>query len=561
MIRKLKDIIYILKNSNLVVRATFILIIIMILSYIKATCFADNFKSWELVDLQNAIANNLITSGITEEQAKNSIDAKEEQLKTIVNYLNEYHYTYLAWRNNKELDILCTNIEDHWYLYRNFPMINGGSNVSSINYNITYSNNSLNISQLSNNNSAGSYNHNANIYYTGNKIYSSYNNNTIIRNGGDYSPSTLFDKNVYLGKYFEINLNTNNNTEYFNIVTDTGNDIEDIAVLNSYNFGTLEDNTYIYYIHDLLGFWYWTGNSWTYKTIYNRNKDMVLLKNNEYMNYSYFNNYESANLIINSLYQYKNVIYHYQITNSEFNSVDAYFLIGDDTTLITNNTIDTTNFNNNYLSQFEGLDNIINNNDNTQNIIKAIESGEQKAEERQTFWENTYNSLFTIDSGEAETMLNDLYNNLEVSIGSGEVETIKQVASILQGQPDDFIISWNDIYIPNLFNNEPTKLIEQGQINFSEEVRNNEALSRAKGWLNIIVSTILLLILLMNYGRTIAQLLGTTIEFIEDEEVTYDVLNITLENDQMIPPTNMPIPMSYSRNFRNKVWKEHFKRR
>lgn len=158
-------------------------------------------------------------------------------------------------------------------------------------------------------------------------------------------------------------------------------------------------------------------------------------------------------------------------------------------------------------------------------------------------------------------MLNDLYNNLEVSIGSGEVETIKQVASILQGQPDDFVISWNDIYIPNLFNNEPTKLIEQGQINFSEEVRNNEALSRAKGWLNIIVSTILLLILLMNYGRTIAQLLGTTIEFIEDEEVTYDVLNITLENEQMLPPTNIPIPMSYSRNFRDKVWKEHFKRR
>lgn len=398
MLRNIKDIIYILKNSNLIVRATFIALVILVLGYIKATCFADNFKSWELVDLQNAIANNLITSGITEEQAKNSIDAKEEQLKTIVNYLNEYHYTYLAWRNNKELDILCTNVEDHWYLYRNFPMINGGSNVSSINYNITYSNNSLNISQLSNNSSAGSYNHNANIYYTGNKIYSGYNNNTIIRNGGDYSPSTLFDKNVYLGKYFEINLNTNNNTEYFNIVTDTGNDIEDIPVLNSYNFGTLEDNTYIYYIHDLLGFWYWTGNSWTYKTIYNRNKDMVLLKNNEYMNYSYFNNYESANLMINNLYQYKNVIYHYQITNSEFNSVDAYFLIGDDTTLITNNTIDTTNFNNDYLSQFEGLDNIINNNDNTQNIINAIESGDKLVIDALT--------STTLESGEEPTIEN-----------------------------------------------------------------------------------------------------------------------------------------------------------
>lgn len=59
MIHKIKDIIYILKNSNLIVRATFIALVILVLGYIKATCFAYTIEEVETYTRQ-ALSN---TSG------------------------------------------------------------------------------------------------------------------------------------------------------------------------------------------------------------------------------------------------------------------------------------------------------------------------------------------------------------------------------------------------------------------------------------------------------------------------------------------------------------------
>lgn len=265
---------------------------------------------------------------------------------------------------------------------------------------------------------------------------------------GPYQSGTLLEFSPPVS--FNIILNTDNNTKYFNITTDTGNDILNIPVLNSFNFGTLNDNTYIYYIHDLLGFWYWTGSNWTYKTIYNRNKDMVILKNNNYMSFNYFNDYEQANLYINDIVQYKNVIYHYQITNAQFDSIDSYFLVGNNNTIISNNSIDTNNFGNDYLNQFNGLDNIINNNDNTTEIIDSI-----------TNIDNIDNTIDSYLSGDINSWSNDLgYSPLENPFSAFLFELVENVYTSLTVRQDvsldfnhhnttNWVINSRDFITPN----------------------------------------------------------------------------------------------------------------
>lgn len=186
----------------------------------------------------------------------------------------------------------------------------------------------------------------------------------------------------YLGnwtspEYFFINLNTNSNTQYVNINTDTGNTLTQVPIIYTNNFGTLEDNKYIYYLNDVLGFWFYNGSSWTYKQIYNRSKEMVLLTNNKYMTFSYFNDYEEVNLSLTDLVTYTNVVYYYNVTNAQFESANAYFIIGDSFTSISNNTIDTSSLPSDYNQQWKDLDTIINDNENTQQIIDNINDGQQ----------------------------------------------------------------------------------------------------------------------------------------------------------------------------------------
>lgn len=69
-------------------------------------------------------------------------------------------------------------------------------------------------------------------------------------------------------------------------------------------------------------------------------------------------------------------------------------------------------------------------------IISALESGEQKAEERDNFWKETYNNLFTLDSGDVE----ELFQEVEEKIGlpSGEIADLTMVLDYLKGEPRRF---------------------------------------------------------------------------------------------------------------------------
>ena len=176
---------------------------------------------------------------------------------------------------------------------------------------------------------------------------------------------------------FEIELNIDSNTKYFNITTEYGNTINNIPVISENPFGTFYDNTYIYYIADTLTMWYFDGVNWREKTIFHQVKDRVLLSNNDYMSYNYTNgnDYQETLLTLNNLYKYENVVYHYTITNNQLDVAEAFFLFGNSNTIINNNTIDTSNFGSDYYNQFKDLDIMINDNNNTSNVIDSINDG------------------------------------------------------------------------------------------------------------------------------------------------------------------------------------------
>lgn len=193
-------------------------------------------------------------------------------------------------------------------------------------------------------------------------------------------------------------------------------------------------------------------------------------------------------------------------------------------------------------------DNTFNVQDSTNNII-------DNDNKNNDFWKETYNSLFTIDSGDTKDLINGFINSTNLGI-SGDEETIKIITDKLQGQADDFIISWNDIVIPNLFGNQAMVLIPQNEINFSQLCRENQGLRLAKGALNVITSGGLIILVLMNFSQTIMKLLGTENRFIDPEEIYFETQAVI--NDDQLDTTHMPVPYASTPYFRDRYYKWYF---
>lgn len=193
-------------------------------------------------------------------------------------------------------------------------------------------------------------------------------------------------------------------------------------------------------------------------------------------------------------------------------------------------------------------DNSFNIQDSTNNII-------DNDNDNNDFWKETYNNLFTIDSGDTKDLINGFINSTNLGI-SGDEETIKIITDKLQGQADDFIISWNDIVIPNLFGNQQMVLIPQNEINFSQMCRENQGLRLAKGALNVITSGGLIILVLMNFSQTIMKLLGTENRFIDPEEIYYETQAVI--NDDQLDTTHMPVPYASTPYFRERYYKWYF---
>lgn len=132
------------------------------------------------------------------------------------------------------------------------------------------------------------------------------------------------------------------------------------------------------------------------------------------------------------------------------------------------------------------------------------------------------NSMFEIESGEVQEILNNY--NLELNV-ENNADLEKNILGTLQGEAEDFVISWDDIEYMN------TVLVPKGNVNFSKVARDNEAIGEAKTWLNIICSMALILLLGANYWSTICSFLGIRKDIYETYTEEGDLLIATSEED------------------------------
>lgn len=405
-------------------------VIILVLSF--SFCYADINKVWVSNEVRNIIYNYMITHNKSDLEAQTYITNNDTWIETITNYLNSYDYNCMRFQTSGTFSNMAFQFQNgnpQWYYYRGIFT----NNRSNCKYIIMPT-----VGNPWETNGWMDTFWNDNYYYTSKNVFTGDNSSVVRFEAGSYKPTTFFDGPYsVITTQFKIETNVNNNTQFVDINVETGNTLEDVPIIYSNNFGTLYDNTYIYYINDLLGFWYWDGSNWVYKLIYNRNKEQVILSNNNYMyfNYDSDNNNESADLIINNLYSYKNVVYHFSITNAEFDNINAYFIIGDNNTNVVGGSLIISGdyFNNGtYNNQFSDLDNQINNNDNTEDIINSI-----------TSVDNVDSTIDSFLSGDINYWSNEIgYSSFENPFSTFLLDLVTNVYNALT-QRGDVILDFN----------------------------------------------------------------------------------------------------------------------
>lgn len=170
-------------------------------------------------------------------------------------------------------------------------------------------------------------------------------------------------------------------------------------------------------------------------------------------------------------------------------------------------------------------------NNQGQNIIKALESGEQKAEERQNYWQQAYDKLFTISGDYVENKLQEIRNELNIS---GDYEEEKAFINLINENASDFIISWES-YTPHFSIQgqqiDNVQMISGDKINFSKLERENEGLHEAMTWTRTLLGFSLGILLIKNGWKTLMHTLGIGVQVYENskEEQGTITQNITID--------------------------------
>lgn len=422
MIHKIKDIIYILKNSNLIVRATFIALVILVLGYIKATCFAytwEDINFWlietnnniqlnqqpqtQYLDAFNNIYDRLITKGFFNATTQN-IDISNKYVVFYSDSLNWWHI----------------------YVMTQEPTITINSNNR-----LNFSNYGTCIDYRFNNNN-------------GTLIKDQFTNNINNNNGLSNRYTLFFNTNNINNDWNKVNadnLYTWNESIYKQDTQIIGESI----LVNDNQFYTQFRNGYT---------WSITSSGFDFKLYYLLNESKIYLDN--YTNKNFINTGENAYIVI---YDYDEKIplntplYNELYYNNRLVSTSPYFMLdkkqvtpsgdssGTDTSGLGDITtpsgdsggnIDLTPIVNSIDSNTQAInrngDKIVQAIESGNNkIIQAIESGEEKAEERHNFWKETYERLVQPSGEIIKNELMTFYNELSLNDSgeiSGEIENV-----------------------------------------------------------------------------------------------------------------------------------------
>lgn len=143
------------------------------------------------------------------------------------------------------------------------------------------------------------------------------------------------------------------------------------------------------------------------------------------------------------------------------------------------------------------------------------------------FWENAYNNLFVLDSGD----VNDIYATIESKFPSGDSPMVlyNQLFDLFSEEPGDFIIEWDNVPVNLTIRNGDTlvsgDVIPAGLINFNQLCRDNATMGIIKFWLNTIFSLSFYLLFFFEFYRCILRILGVSTEVVNGDEDEVNVID------------------------------------
>lgn len=126
--------------------------------------------------------------------------------------------------------------------------------------------------------------------------------------------------------------------------------------------------------------------------------------------------------------------------------------------------------------------------------------------------------MFKVESGDIERFINQTIedNNIEqLGILSGD----KEILNILNGTPQDFIISWNNAEYMG------KQIIPSGDINISERIRENETFTRLLHWVHVLMGYSVISILITEWWFTVLKMLGVSTSIYEQNEEEIQRIN------------------------------------
>lgn len=195
----------------------------------------------------------------------------------------------------------------------------------------------------------------------------------------------------------------------------------------------------------------------------------------------------------------------------------------------TNKKLDNINNSINY--QGQEINNSINyQGQQIKDSIDKLESGEKA---RDDFWRSTYDSLFTLSSGD----VNEIYNTIVAYFPSGDspVSVFETIFGGLNNEPDDFIIRWDDIpmffSIGNGNNSFSGDFIKANSMNFSKLCRDNETFGIVKFWVNIFVNISFYLVYAFSFYGCILTIFGVYSSYFSGPEIEEEHRQIGFIND------------------------------
>lgn len=154
---------------------------------------------------------------------------------------------------------------------------------------------------------------------------------------------------------------------------------------------------------------------------------------------------------------------------------------------------------------------IVNSNNNTDKIIN-------NENEKDDFWKNTYNNLFTLDSGDVTELNNQLNDMIDTEELSGINEELDLFDNLTNMTPTDLILEWNDITWGNY------KIINASQINFSQLVRQYPAFQEVMRVTRILIIGALAWLGVKEVWRSICITLGIGFELYENHEAEDEIV-------------------------------------